>query len=336
MSEMPSGCITKGCDADWFAYSAMACEPEGPTETPELVVNETNVDVCLGGAVFLTLTVTGSTLDWTFAVASGALPAGVVLTKVDGTHATVTGNPAASGSYSFAISATSGWGVVGTVSYTVLVVEVTTPAGALPGYTVGTPYSEQLTVTGGTGSYSWAIGSGSLPPGLTLDSAGLISGTATQGGDWSLEATVDDGQVICGVDLTLHGTTPPPPPPLTPGERVIPDLECEQPWGDFRMTVPYEWVDPGNPANKAEIGCGGIAPWAEMDPAIIAAWAAALAGIWASAPENTGQSASMYWKDVGTGGGTPRFNATHVFQSPPLYDTDLSYNWVLAIGYCLS
>jgi len=46
--------------------------------------------------------------------------------------------------------------------------------------TVAVAYSQSLTAVGGTTPYTWAVTSGSLPPGLALGaSSGLISGTPT-------------------------------------------------------------------------------------------------------------------------------------------------------------
>ena len=48
----------------------------------------------------------------------------------------------------------------------------------LPGGTLGTAYSQTMAATGGVQPYRWAVTSGSLPAGLTLNSStGLISGT---------------------------------------------------------------------------------------------------------------------------------------------------------------
>jgi large repetitive protein len=45
--------------------------------------------------------------------------------------------------------------------------------------TVGTPYSQTLQASGGSAAYVWTVLSGTLPAGLTLSSAGSITGTPT-------------------------------------------------------------------------------------------------------------------------------------------------------------
>ncbi|AIT62182.1 Ig domain-containing protein [Corynebacterium doosanense] len=50
---------------------------------------------------------------------------------------------------------------------------------ALPDAAVGAAYSAQLAATGGTAPYRWAIDAGTLPAGLTLSEAGVVSGTPT-------------------------------------------------------------------------------------------------------------------------------------------------------------
>jgi hypothetical protein len=53
------------------------------------------------------------------------------------------------------------------------------------------PYNLQFTATGG--SPTWTITSGSLPAGLTLNSAGLLSGTPTATGDFSFKVNASSG-----------------------------------------------------------------------------------------------------------------------------------------------
>jgi hypothetical protein len=57
---------------------------------------------------------------------------------------------------------------------------------------VGVPGSTQLQVYGGTPGYTFTIYSGSLPPGVTLSSSGLISGTPTSSGYWTVCIRVTD------------------------------------------------------------------------------------------------------------------------------------------------
>jgi hypothetical protein len=72
---------------------------------------------------------------------------------------------------------------------------VITVSGLPPGV-VGVAYSTTLTASGGTPPYTWAVTSGSLPPGLSLTasgaSAGLVSGTPTTAGSYPLGVTVTD------------------------------------------------------------------------------------------------------------------------------------------------
>jgi Putative Ig domain len=53
------------------------------------------------------------------------------------------------------------------------------------------PYNLQFTASGG--SATWAVTSGSLPAGLTLNSAGLLSGTPTTAGDYTFKVTATAG-----------------------------------------------------------------------------------------------------------------------------------------------
>jgi tRNA A-37 threonylcarbamoyl transferase component Bud32 len=62
----------------------------------------------------------------------------------------------------------------------------------LPSAQVGTPYSENVAATGGDGDYTWSASG--LPPGLSLSSGGMISGTPTKGGQYPISLTVKDGE----------------------------------------------------------------------------------------------------------------------------------------------
>jgi len=63
---------------------------------------------------------------------------------------------------------------------------------SVPDGTVGTAYSQSLAASGGTAPYTWAVASGTLPAGLNLSAAGVISGTPTTAGSASFSVSVTD------------------------------------------------------------------------------------------------------------------------------------------------
>ncbi|MEW5988951.1 MAG: sulfatase-like hydrolase/transferase [Chloroflexota bacterium] len=69
---------------------------------------------------------------------------------------------------------------------------------ALPAGRIGESYSFQLAATGGNGEYVWSLFTdtegciGALPPGLSLDAAGLVSGAPEQEGVWEFCVQVTD------------------------------------------------------------------------------------------------------------------------------------------------
>ena len=70
---------------------------------------------------------------------------------------------------------------------------------ALPdAYEGQTGYNATFTATGGTGSYTWSMVSGFLPPNLNFDSNGLIYGdvgsTTSSASPYSFTVEVTDGQ----------------------------------------------------------------------------------------------------------------------------------------------
>jgi Putative Ig domain len=79
------------------------------------------------------------------------------------------------------------------IVFTVLV--ATPPAvttTTLPNGAVGAAYSATLQATGGAGTLTWTKTSGSLPAGLSLSAAGVISGTPTAIGTSTFTVTVTD------------------------------------------------------------------------------------------------------------------------------------------------
>lgn len=68
-----------------------------------------------------------------------------------------------------------------------------TLSGTFPGGTTNQAYNAVLTVSGGSTPYQFAIKAGSLPPGLSLNSAtGSVSGTPTAAGAYAFQVGVTD------------------------------------------------------------------------------------------------------------------------------------------------
>jgi hypothetical protein len=85
---------------------------------------------------------------------------------------------------------------------------LTISSATLPSGTTGVAYSQTFTAAGGTGNVTYAVTAGSLPPGLTLTSAGVLAGTPqapTGSYSFALIATDSDGcTVTTGFAIAVH------------------------------------------------------------------------------------------------------------------------------------
>jgi hypothetical protein len=113
----------------------------------------------------------------------GALPPGLAFNAGAAT-ANIGGVPTQAGSYNIIVTGSEVHGLVAQYPYTLQVYDTLAISGAPPATaTIGTPYSGQLTVTGGSAPFTYTLAAGSLPIGVTLKAAtGVISGTPTTAG----------------------------------------------------------------------------------------------------------------------------------------------------------
>jgi len=131
-----------------------------------------------------TLTATGGTGAYTWGLAGGSpnLPTGLTLNTSSGL---ISGIPTgtSTNNYTFTVtdqtpptpqSATKTLPLIIGGAPPNLIITTNSP---LPAGTMTQPYSATLTSSGGTGAKTWDIFSGSLPAGLNLSPAGVISGT---------------------------------------------------------------------------------------------------------------------------------------------------------------
>ena len=135
-----------------------------------------------------TLQASGGTGSYTWSISSGGLPSGLSL----GASGQITGTPVASGNASFTARVTDSTGSATRVlSINIAATPIVITTTSLPGGEVGIGYSQSLHASGGTGSYTWSISSGALPPGLSLN-AGNISGTPSAGSTASFSVRASD------------------------------------------------------------------------------------------------------------------------------------------------
>jgi large repetitive protein len=137
-----------------------------------------------------TLAASGGSSPLSWSLASGALPAGLSLGSSTGV---ISGTPtaAAAGTTAFTVRVTDGAGAIATASLSLTFLDITT--ASLPGGGINRPYSATVSVTGGTGPYTWSLSSGSLPVGVSLDAAtGAITGTPTATGTSTFTLSVTD------------------------------------------------------------------------------------------------------------------------------------------------
>ena len=151
----------------------------------------------IGVAYAQTVSATGGSGTYTFSVSSGALPAGLTLNASTGA---VTGTPSAAATSAFTITATDGNGASGSRPYSVTInAAVTVNPASLPGGTVGAAYSQGISATGGTGTYTFSVTAGALPAGLALNpTTGVLSGTPSSAATSIFTVTATDGSGATG------------------------------------------------------------------------------------------------------------------------------------------
>ena len=141
------------------------------------------------------VTVTGGNPPYNNFSATG-LPPGLSMDS----SGVITGTPTTAGLYTIVVTVTDSSGGNGsytsTASTTLTIAAPTivlSPAsGALPGGQAGVSYGQTFTSTGGVAPISFNVTVGALPPGMSLDTGGVASGTPTATGTYNFTVTGTD------------------------------------------------------------------------------------------------------------------------------------------------
>jgi len=204
-------------DSNTHSYQIVVSAPPAITFSGVVPANATYNVAYPGGSA----AATGGAGALTYTVFSGALPNGLGL---NATTAAITGTPTTANTFNFFIKAADAFGDSNTQAYSIIVSypPVVLMRASLPTGYVGSTYTQtSLTGTGGTGvaaNYIFALTNGTLPAGLNLSTAGVISGQPTgTPGDTNFSVTVTDSvadlasaatQFSITVDAGLSITTP--------------------------------------------------------------------------------------------------------------------------------
>jgi hypothetical protein len=210
--------------------------PPVPTPIPPpVIITATLPSGFIGTAYSQTVVATGGTGTLIFSILSGTLPTGLTMNSsgvisgtpsaeltfvftvkvtdtvgrtnthgysvaIGSTPGIISGIATTPGTYNFRVRATDTQSSTGTHDYTIVVaaaLAITT--NSLPSGTTGTVYGATVVATGGTGTITFSQLSGALPPGLTLSTSGVISGTpvSTTGSPFAfvVKATDSLGQI---------------------------------------------------------------------------------------------------------------------------------------------
>lgn len=148
--------------------------------TPEIIVNPYPLAPAPHRVPYSqTLTATGGDGSYVYTLTSGSLPLGLTLNS----NGTITGRPLIAGNVLFKVTATDISTNTGSRDYFLRVdpVVITINPGTLENAKQNFSYSQQLSATGGQAPYTWSV-LDSIPAGLTLSAAGLLSGTPVDSG----------------------------------------------------------------------------------------------------------------------------------------------------------
>jgi len=189
---------TAGATGGSYTVSATVNTKSGSaavTVEPILSIGATSLPGGVVGHPYsASVTASGGVPPYAWSVASGALPPGLTLDPANGL---IAGTPITTGTSTFTVAVTDRSLPAHQMAEHAYTMSVSEPlcvqTTSLQAGVQGDPYSANLAAIGGLSPYTWSLAAGTLPPGLSLNASGQISGTASAAGTYSFTVSVASG-----------------------------------------------------------------------------------------------------------------------------------------------
>ena len=207
----------------------------------------------LGSPLSISVTAAGGVPPYRYSI-GGSLPPGTSFT-----NGVISGTPTVQGNYSFRITVSDSAGTVAGKDFSITVVppDLALPGSALPDAQVGVSYSARVAATGGIPPIAYS-GSG-LPDGLSLSTAGAISGTPVADGKFSFSVTATDS---AGVKVTGSFSITIAPAKLVVSSTGLPDGAVSAAYSNGLNATggvkPYTWTATGLPDGLSVAASGAV------------------------------------------------------------------------------
>ena len=166
------------------ALPGLLITPPSPLPAGQINVPYTTQLAATGGL--------GSPYFWS---ATG-LPNGLTIANNSGL---IAGIPRAAGTFSIAVTVSDTSNATDTQTYalTIAASALSINSPPLPNGAVGSPYNAAVSATGGSGNYTFTATG--LPAGVTLSTSGIVSGTPTTAGTFSVVVTATDAAASAAI-----------------------------------------------------------------------------------------------------------------------------------------
>lgn len=189
---------------EWVASPPVAWGPLVSDGTSPTFLTTTLPSVTVGSSASTTIAAVG-TAPLVFSLSAGTLPTGRSLSAAG----VMSGTYSAAGTFAFTLQAANAFGTATqafTQTVTVAGTAPTITTTTLPAGIVGTAYSQTVAATGDA-TITRTLFAGALPAGLSMSTAGVISGTPTAAGTatFTVRATNAVGSDDQVLTLTITG-----------------------------------------------------------------------------------------------------------------------------------